>query len=84
MRADVELKLVHDGDSWVVSNDTFSASGKTFEALDHEIIRHLESSGEFAPGTSVNVFMGYDFDTIPTWLRQYHTHYFNRILQVEL
>jgi hypothetical protein len=84
MRADVELKLVHDGDNWVVSNDAFSASGRTFEDLDLKIKHHLEHCGEFAPGSTVKVFMGYDFDTIPTWLRQYHTHYFNRILQIDL
>ena len=38
MRADVELKLIHDGEEWIVSNDLYTASGKTFEALDTNLI----------------------------------------------
>ncbi|MGD8566719.1 MAG: DUF5395 family protein [Gammaproteobacteria bacterium] len=78
MRADVELTLIHDGNEWVVSNDLYKASGKTFEALDNNLINALRHSGEFTQGTKVKIFMGFDFATIPTWLRQYHTHYFNR------
>ena len=82
MRADVELKLIHDGDNWIVSNDLYKASGKTFEALDNNLIATLRNSGKFSQGTKVRVFMGFDFDTFPTWLRQYHTHYFNRRLAI--
>ena len=82
MRADVELKLIHDGDDWVVSNDLYKASGKTFEALDTNLIAALRNSGKFPQGTKISVFMGFDFDTFPTWLRQYHTHYFNRLLAI--
>ncbi|MGD8571724.1 MAG: DUF5395 family protein [Gammaproteobacteria bacterium] len=82
MRADVELKLIHDGQEWIVSNDSYTASGKTFEALDNNLISALRNSGKFTQGTKVKVFMGFDFATFPTWLRQYHTHYFNRLVDV--
>jgi hypothetical protein len=82
MQADVELKLVHDGSDWIVTNESYQISGNTFEALDTKLINALRDSGEFSEGSKVTVFMGYDFDTFPTWLRQYHNHYFNRLLSV--
>jgi len=84
MRVDVVLKLVHDGDEWIVSNDSLHVRGNTFEALDTNLLDALRSSGQFSQGSKLTVFMGYDFDTFPTWLRQYHTHYFNRLLKLEL
>lgn len=84
MRADIELKLVHDGKEWIVSNDSYFASGKTFEALDTNLIIALRDSGKFNTGSKITVFMGYDFETFPTWLRQYHTHYFNRLVDIEV
>lgn len=84
MRADVELKLVHDGHEWIVTNDSVQASGKTFEALDTNLIVALRDTGDYEKGSKVSVFMGYDFDTFPTWLRQYHTHYFNRLLDIQV
>jgi hypothetical protein len=84
MKADLELILVHDGRHWVVHNDNLVAKGEEFEALDADLKRVLLESSTFLPGERVTVFMGFDFDTIPTWLRQYHTHYFNRIVTVDL
>jgi len=84
MRADVELKLVHDGKEWIVTNDSYRASGTTFEALDTNLIVALRDSGDYKTGSKLTVFMGYDYDTFPTWLRQYHTHYFNRLLNIEV
>lgn len=84
MKTDLELSLVHDGRQWVVSNDHLVAKGEEFEALDADLKRVLLESSTFVPGERVTVFMGFDFATIPTWLRQYHTHYFNRIVTVDL
>jgi hypothetical protein len=84
MKADLELILVHDGRHWVVHNDNLVAKGEEFEALDADLKRVLLESSTFLPGERVTVFMGFDFDTIPTWLRQYHTHYFNRFVTVDL
>jgi hypothetical protein len=84
MKADLELILAHDGRHWVVHNDNLVAKGEGFEALDADLKRVLLESSTFLAGERVTVFMGFDFDTIPTWLRQYHTHYFNRIVTVDL
>ena len=84
MRADVVLKLIHDGKEWIVSNDSYKIRGESFEVLDTNLIDALRNSGEFQQGEKLTVFMGYDFDTFPTWLRQYHNHYFNRLVDIEL
>lgn len=84
MKIDIELSLIHDGKYWVGRNPTLEVKGTTISELDEELKRSLLDSGNYAPGTHVNVFMGYDFDTFPTWLRQYHSHYFNRTILVHL
>lgn len=84
MKADVELSLVHDGGHWIGRNATLVAKGETLDDLDEDVKRALCKSGEFSQGSQVTVFMGFDFDTIPTWLRQYHNHYFNRYVTMVL
>ena len=84
MKSDLEFSLVHDGELWVCSNDTLVARGKSIFELDQDIQRLLQKSGSYARGSQIRVFMGFDFDTIPTWLRQYHNHYFNRTVLIDL
>ncbi len=84
MKADIELSLIHDGNFWVGSNDSLEVKGVTIAELDDALENSLRESGDYPPGACVKVFMGFDFDTFPTWLRQYHSHYFNRTLSVNL
>ncbi len=84
MKADIKLSLVHDGEFWIGSNNALQVKGVTISELDDELERDLRESGDYTPGTTVNVFMGFDFETVPTWLRQYHNHYFNRTVSVTL
>ncbi len=84
MKSDLELKLVHDGKDWVVSNDSITAKGMSLSELDDDVTRVLRQSGDYPKGTRIVVFMGFDFDTFPTWLRQYHSHYFNRLVTLDM
>lgn len=84
MKADVELDLVHDGERWIGRNGALTASGATFWELDDDLRRALRDAGEYPEGSRVTVFMGFDYDTIPTWLRQYAAHYFNRYVAIDL
>ncbi len=84
MRIDIELSLIHDGEFWIGRNQTLEVRGSTISELDDELKRGLRASGDYTPGSSVNVFMGFDFATFPTWLRQYHSHYFNRTVSVRV
>ncbi|MFV2055054.1 MAG: DUF5395 family protein [Thiohalomonadales bacterium] len=84
MKPDLEFALTHDGEQWLCRNDFFIASGKSMLELDMDIRRVLINCGNYEQGSQIKVFMGFDFDTIPTWLRQYHTHYFNRTVTIDL
>jgi len=84
MKADMEMSVVHDGRQWIARNTSFAAGGQDFPELDANLANVLRQSGQFANGAQVTVFMGFDFDTIPTWLRQYASHYFNRYVSLDL
>ena len=82
MKADIEFILKHDGDLWVCHNDSLTASGATIFQLDQDIQRVLQESKKYQQGSNLKILMAFDFDTIPTWLRQYHSHYFNRTVSI--
>lgn len=84
MKADVEISLVHDGAQWIGRHRSFVARGETLSDLDDDLRRALRDGGRFPHGSTVTVFMGFDYDTIPTWIRQYASHYFNRYVTLDL
>lgn len=84
MKADFITSLVHDGGQWVASNEVLTARGRTFSDLYDDMRRALREKQHVKKGTTVTVFMGFDFDTIPTWLRQYGSHYFNRYVTIDV
>jgi hypothetical protein len=83
MTADLELVLSHDGERWVAEGGSIRASGRTFTELDAGLREALRACGRFA-GPRVTVFMGFDFDGFPVWMRQYAAHYFNRTATLDL
>jgi hypothetical protein len=84
MKADLEMVLIHDGKQWVARQAEISAWGETLPELDDHLVTVLRQSGQFPPATQIKVLMNFDFETIPTWLRQYAYHYFNRYVYLEL
>lgn len=83
MQADVELTLSHDGQDWIASNGDLVARGETLSDLDADVERALRERDPSARHQRITIFMGFDFSLFPTWLRQYHAHYFNRYLTIE-
>ena len=82
MKADIELVITHDGEQWVAANETIAATGRTLEDLDADVDRSLRENGAYS-GSPITVFMGYDFDSFPTWMRQHASHYFNRYVRFD-
>ena len=83
MRHDVEMVIVHDGKQWLAGNDDVNASGRTLRELDANVADALRVRGGFEK-SPITVFMGFDFNTIPTWMRQYASHYFNRVIRIDV
>lgn len=83
MKSDIDMIIVHDGEKWIARNDALAAEGRTLPELDADLARNLRQIGTYK-GRSLTVFMGFDFATIPTWIRQYAPHYFNRVIRVEV
>jgi hypothetical protein len=78
----VEMILNHDGKNWIVSNDSLTLSAPSLNELDRKV---EEALGKNIPdGQSLDVFMSFDNEVIPMWMRPYMNHYFNRILELPL
>lgn len=84
MKVDLEMSLSHDGHQWIAHSQGVTATGGNFTELDSCLSHLLTTHSEFASYNQVAVFMGFDYDTLPTWLRQYAYHYFNRYVLLNL
>jgi hypothetical protein len=81
---DLDLRLSHDGRQWIAAYGGQTVTGRSLQALDANLKRALRSSSGLARGAEVRVFMAFDFSLFPTWMRQYHSHYFNRCISFRL
>ncbi|GEM_PF-292964 len=78
----VEMILDHDGKNWIVSNGTIKVSAPSLESLDKKVEQAMEQ--ELENQKSIDIFMSFNNEVIPMWIRPYMNHYFNRILELPL
>ncbi len=78
----VEMILDHDGKNWIVSNSSIRLAAPSLDRLDRKIEQALKE--ELTEGRHLNVFMRFNNEVIPMWIRPYMNHYFNRILELPL
>ena len=76
------MVLDHDGSNWLASNGQVHLSAPTLDALDRKVEAALKP--ELAREQSLRVFMTFNNEVIPMWIRPYMNHYFNRILELPL
>ena len=83
--ATLDLTLTHDGTHWVGRNADLDihVKGESLGDLDTALMHALSALPNCA-GQRVEVVMRFDNATIPTWIRQYAAHYFNRIVELDL
>ncbi len=84
MAPEIDIPLSFDGTHWIAdfNENLFRASDLTLLEKDiSEEIRHIPS---YTHQPVVNIRLVFDNDSLPGWLRQYHTHYFNYLLMVRL
>jgi len=79
----IEFRIIHDGNNWVIENNLLAISSSTLEELDIKLKALLKEKGVVKKGERVKVLMMFDNSTIPRWIRQYAQHYFDRIVEVE-
>jgi len=80
----LDFRLTHDGRLWKAEHQELEAQGATLQALDLSLAKALRERGQRGKGESVQVRMTFDSSTIPQWIRQYASHYFNRIVTLNL
>ena len=78
----VEMILNHDGKNWIASNTLHNLSASSLDELDRKV--EAAFSDELEGGKSLDVFMSFNNEVIPMWIRPYMNHYFNRILELPL
>ncbi len=78
----IEVILDHDGNNWRISNDTLNLSAQSLDELDRKLETALKKDLENEH--SLQVFMSFNNEVIPMWMRPYMNHYFNRILELPL
>ncbi len=76
------LSISHNGYHWIAKGDGVQVTAKELRQLDKEINQkfkqtHFKSEFDYA-----DIFMSFDNQTIPEWIRQYSNHYFNRRLRI--
>ncbi|MBT3207957.1 MAG: DUF5395 family protein [Bacteroidetes bacterium] len=79
----IELKLTMNGADWQAENNEINVSAPTLPELDTKIGKVLKNSNIYKNVKLFHIYMYFDQETIPEWIRQYSNHYFNRILEIE-
>lgn len=80
----LDFRIVHDGSFWVAENGSFTARGRTLEELDRELLGAIRQSLRIEDAERLQIRMTFDGSTLPEWIRQYSSHYFNRVVTMKL
>ncbi len=68
-------------DRWIAKRENIVVEADSLEELDRRVAEKLKELGYSG---DIEVHMWYDIYTIPTWIRQYQSHYFYRVVKVKL
>ena len=75
-----ELQITHVKKYWYAENNFIKLKAKKLSDLEYKIETNLPNLFTNKKTKEIKVRMLYNFSTFPKWLRQYHSHYFNRTL----
>lgn len=81
-KPDLEIALRHDGQRWTGQAGALRVSGHTLSELEARLQDRLRQ--RYPPHARITVFMEFDNETMPLWLRQHMAHYFNRLITFDL
>ncbi len=74
----LELILSHDGNHWHARGPGIDLKAGSLSGLDEQLKNHLDASRGPA-----DVRMCFDCNALPRWMRQYGSHYFNRLVRFD-
>ncbi|NOX20235.1 MAG: hypothetical protein GXO99_03090 [Nitrospirae bacterium] len=77
----IYASIRHDGKDWIVKHDAFEVRGKTLDEIDEKVKQVVREKG-LMRGGKAQVYMAYDNNAIPQWIRQYSSHYFDRVVEL--
>jgi hypothetical protein len=80
---DFNLTLTYDyrNNLWIAKCDDFAVKAGDLTELDKKIANELRKKGYKG---RVKLRMQFDYYTIPEWMRQFHPHYFDRIVEIDV
>lgn len=84
MIPELEMALSFDGDEWIAGHEGCVFRAHDLKTLEDQIAGAIQQLPRYAGCSTVHVWLAFDFDTMPAWLRQYHSHYFNSRITVKL
>lgn len=73
--------LRFEDDAWIAEKEKIVVKSDSLEQLDRKLKEELRKAGYSG---KIEVFMKFDYSTIPQWIRQYHPHYFNRSIVMDI
>ena len=79
----LDFRIVHNGSFWVAENESFAARGRTLEELDRELLSAIRQSSRGENSEQIQIRMTFDGSSLPEWIRQYSSHYFNRVVTMK-
>lgn len=81
---ETEVTLAFADNRWIALHENHCYRADSLAGLERKIEQHIRQSPRFNHCKEVHVCMRFDYDSMPVWLRQYHSHYFNRIFTVSM
>ena len=84
MIPELEIPLSFDGNQWIAALGENSIQAPELNQLQDAISKAVRQMPCYATHTAVPVWLMFDYDALPAWFRQYHTHYFNYRLTVSM
>lgn len=83
MNTVLELILSHDGHHWITDGMDHQLRGKDLHHLENNITNVIKIDPRFIDNEIIDVTLLFDMDQFPSWLHQYHSHYFNYSFTVD-
>ncbi len=78
MRLNVSLAYEN---RWIARCNDFTVEAEDLEDIDEKIRDTLKEKGYRG---EIEIHMRFDMESIPSWMRQFHQHYFCRIVKFHL